>query len=236
MKPLLTIDGAEMRWPVENAIGRIMIDVPPANRYALSLQGDNVEPLRRDRVHIDAGVTTDFGPLSLRRYPSISGVVIRRQGGDPLPGALIQDANGKLLAKSDDRGVFRFPRKDEGLQSIRVAAVGYATYVVPLGTVTVDRELPPVALGTGVALTIRVHFAEHHGVLPAVKEARLLQISDSGSPPILMAQHEMEERRVVFDGIEPGTYAVELVGMEALEKLVVPVEVDDSKTIDVKID
>ena len=232
----MQIDGDGASWTIENVAGSMAIELPPALGYEVTIQAEGVEPVKLRKVHIAKGSITDLGVVTIRRYPEINGTVVARKDGAPLTGAAVLDGVGKLLAKTDERGHFVFQRRDAALQSISVAYPGYATHVVQIGEGTSDRQLERIQLSDGFTLTVAIKAVPLDGAPPLVKRARLFQTREEVTPtPVLVDEKSVEGRNIEFAGVEAGRYAVELSGDEPLERLVVPVDVAASETIDVAV-
>jgi hypothetical protein len=234
--PGMHIDGGGASWTVENAGGPLVVDLPPAIRYQVSIEAEGLEPIVLHKVRVTKGTITDLKVIELRRYPEISGTIVARKDTSPLAGAAILNGGAKLLATSDERGRFRFQRTDTSLHTISVAYPGYETHLIHIGEVTSDRRLETVQLGEGFTLTVSLEAVPHNGMPTVVKRARLFRTTESQNPiPFLVAEKSVTQSSVVFEDLEAGRYGVQLSGDEPLEQLFVPVDLAASRTIDIAV-
>ena len=226
--------------PAKSVAKLTTISLPPA-RYALTFQAEHHATATRN-IDLASNERVDAGEVRLRPLPLLTGTVVTpKEGKDvPLSGADLSFSAPKLrvpphLATTDDKGVFRAELPEGAPDVVVVSYAGLGSKTISLDRRGSDANLGTIRLLPGVVLTVKV-------VRPTELRAKPLNVTlyrrDQGFyEPTHVAARELATTadEVTFDNLAPAEHTVIVEGNGPLERIDVPVTVEEGKPAAVEV-
>lgn len=216
------------RWsvPAKLAGNKITIRLPHGS-YLLEVAAEHHKPDRQPLNIKDA----DLPPreIALAPLPVVTGRVVTMKKDEqvPLAGAQIARIDGKVLASTNDQGLFRAeidaPRPQE---NIVVMAPGFGNRIVPLQAVSNETDVGTIKMSAGVKLTLHVDRPE--SLKSKTLQVRLDEHTPKQYENTKIASHELKggDDELTFSDLSKGEYLVVISGDGPLERLSTTVAVD----------
>lgn len=213
------------------AIANLATIRAPRGRYRLTIAAPH-HRIDSRALALDSNVA--LREVVLAPAPVISGTVVTRgeKGDVPVAGAFVARSDEKLAGTTNEEGAFRVELADPLPDQLVVSHAGFATKIVPL-----ERQLPPdvnlgaIQLAAGHTLTLHVKLPD--ALDPKNVLVRLAADTKQKYETTLLLTRKAEPEVVLHD-IAPGSYTIIVTGTDPLERLEVPLtmeEKDEERTI-----
>jgi hypothetical protein len=215
----LTSKDDRWQWRVANPPPSIRLIHPVCADCVFAAEAKGFRPFRR--------ALRDVVEVALQPWPRISGAVMDRATGEPLPGATIT-ASGVLLDKSGTDGAFNAAVEGPWPRAVEIAFPGRATRRVNLPSVPGDADLSSIQLSAGGAL--------HVTILPPIQQKVIWELREPMNFTLLrQGTLDAGESELSIDAIDEGKHTFIVRGSEPLQQFANVVEVADARATDVTI-
>jgi hypothetical protein len=154
-----------------------------------------------------------LGEIALPAAPVISGLV-RRRGGEPLPGARVTFGEGDRTTTSA-AGRFAIEVTGKWPADLLVRAPGLGTKIVPLAAAEANVELQPIELAPAAGVRVAIQRNTFDGPLEVS-----IGVREEGAPPRWIGHQRIDRgSSVAFGDLDAGSYTLLVAGPQPLERV-----------------